>query len=306
MIGAIDIGCTKVAVGLIDSSFRVIARSEFPTSFFGDPNKSISSLHKIFSEMIAPIGGKLSGVGIACTGPVTGNEGIIGTVSALPDWMGFNIVSALTNAFNLRVELENDANAGAVGEFKHGYGQGAKRFVYVTIGTGVGVGYIFDGSLYRGADGIHPEFGHHTLDPNGPKCACGTNGCWESFVSGPALTTWYLSNSIDIHEDHSSLNARKICEAALHEEPVAKRAVERVGYYLGLGIANLITIFAPDIIVLGGGLMQSHSLFWEKLENTVKVNCNVEAAKNARVLKARLGIDTGLVGAAQIWLEKSK
>src|SRR5580700_12157534 len=168
MIGAVDIGGTKIAVGMVDDHGRVLAKTQTPT----DPEHyfaSVEEVTRMLREMAREAGAELTGIGIGSTGPVDPIRGEFGDVDFLPGWRGKNLVADLAQIFNLRVALENDGDAAALAEAGWGAGRNRSRLIYVTVGTGIGGGMVFDGKLYRGVDGAHPEVGHHVVDPAGPQ-----------------------------------------------------------------------------------------------------------------------------------------
>src|SRR5215475_7977127 len=189
-IAAVDIGGTKIAVGIIDSQGRVLSKLECPTRADWGYAKALERIVK----MIRDLGTGIEGIGIGCTGPVYPLTGEIGDVNFLPGWRGENPVSDLEQAFHVTVAMENDADAAALAEAGWGAGKSKQRLVYVTIGTGIGGGIILDGHVYRGVDHAHPEIGHHLIDPSGPSCLCGFQGCWESLAAGPAMVQWAEAN----------------------------------------------------------------------------------------------------------------
>jgi glucokinase len=219
--------------------------------------------------------------------------GTLGPNEFLPGWEGINLVEALQREFGLQVALENDADAAALGDYMWGAGKNVDRLIYITISTGIGGGIVLDGRLYRGADGSHPELGHHVIDPSGPQCFCGARGCWESLASGPALAREGKMDS-----------AQEVCAAAGRGDQTALKAVEREGYYLGLGLANLVTLFVPNIISLGGGVMRSHHLFWDAIQATIRKSCGLVPYEKTILVPATPGLDTGLVGAACVWMHR--
>jgi len=293
MIGAVDIGGTKIAVGLVSESGSVLARTEFPTDPAREAASIVTDISAALRILRAGTSEQLTGIGIGCTGPVDPLTGILGRIEFLPLWEGFNLVEALTQALGVSVAMENDADAAALGEAAWGAGREASRFIYLTISTGIGGGLVLDGQLYRGVEGAHPEMGHHVIDPAGPLCFCGAHGCWESLASGPAFAKRAGVSS-----------ARLVCEAALQGDPAAVAAVAAEGRYLGLGLANLITIFTPDVIALGGGVMESHSLFWKAIHETIQQTCGLVPFEKTRIVRAALGTHTGLIGAARTWLHR--
>src|SRR5882724_11209449 len=192
MIGAVDIGGTKIAVGMVTESGQVLSRKESSTDA-GCYANGLAMIVGLLRETAQIAGVEITGIGIGSTGPVDPFTGKFGEVDFLPGWRGQNPVEDLARMFRVKVALENDADAAALAEAGWGAGKNKARLVYVTIGTGIGSGIILDGQLYRGVDQSHPEIGHHLIDPLGPQCLCGFRGCWESLAAGPAMVEWLLS-----------------------------------------------------------------------------------------------------------------
>ena len=243
----------------------------------------------------------ISGIGIGSTGPVYPITGEIGDVNFFPEWKGQNPVKDLGEIFAVKAAIENDADAAALGEAGWGAGKDKNRLVYVTVGTGIGTGLIFDGQLYRGVDQSHPEIGHHVIDPSGPPCLCGFRGCWESLAAGPAMVAWLESEAPAGYAYRDRLTAKRVCELAVQGDELARRAVDRETYYLGLGLANLVTLFAPDAIVLGGSVMKSASLFLAGIRKTIRESCRFVPFEKTELALASLGEDANLIGAARVW-----
>lgn len=301
MIGAVDIGGTKIAVATVQECGRINERAEWPTGETPTPEAAVRRMVDFFLSYGGAAGGALCGVGIGCTGPVDPFTGVVGNVDLLPGWNGFPIAHRLASAIARPVAVENDADAAALAEATWGAGVGARRFIYVTISTGIGAGLVFGGRLYRGVDGSHPELGHHTVDSTGPSCYCGATGCWESLASGPAMVEWVRANAGEDHPIQTGLSALKVCELAREGHALARKAVQRQGEYLGIGLANLITIFCPDIIALGGGVMSSGELFLPHARDVVRARCGLVPFEKTRITPAVLGRNAGLLGAARVW-----
>ncbi len=300
MIGAVDIGGTKIAVGIVDARGKVLARMEGPT----DPNRysdGIELIAHMLRKTSQRAGSAIEGVGIGSTGPVDYLRGEFGDVDFLPGWRGKNPVNDLAQIFSVQVALENDGDAAALAEAGWGAGRNRKRLIYVTVGTGIGGGIVLDGALYRGVDGAHPEIGHHVVDPAGPKCTCGFRGCWESLAAGPAMVTWLESNAPVNYPNRQGITAKRICELAQQGDDIARQAVEHEAFYLGLGLANLINLFTPDAIVLGGSVMNSADLFLARIHDLIRAGCRFVPAEKTKLTLASLGEDTNLIGAARVW-----
>ncbi|MFY9674066.1 MAG: ROK family protein [Terriglobales bacterium] len=303
MIGGVDIGGTKIAVGIVGCDGRLLAKEQCPTDVprgFDDAMRRVKSLLR---DCERRAGVKLEGIGIGSAGPVDTATGRLGNVNNLPGWEGGNPVEVLAREFGVPVAMENDADAAALGELRWGAGRSKARLLYVTVGTGIGVSLILHGEVYRGVGGCHPEMGHHILDPAGPRCSCGVRGCWESLAAGPAMTAWWKANA-SAGDGDSAVSAREICTRAENGDELARRAVEREGYYLGLGLANLITMFAPDAIVLGGSVMKSAPLFMDRMREVIRESCRLVPVDRVEISAASLGPDAGLIGAAQVWNQR--
>jgi len=300
MIGAVDIGGTKIAAGVVDADGKVLARNQAPT----DPNRYDEGIRVIASmlrETAEKAGVEISGIGIGSTGPVDPIRGEFGDVDFLPGWRGKNPVKDLTKIFNVSVAIENDGDAAALAEAGWGAGRNRSRLIYVTVGTGIGGGMVFDGKLYRGVDGAHPEVGHHVVDPAGPQCSCGFRGCWESLAAGPAMVAWFESHAPAGYPHREGITAKKICELAMKGDEVALQAVEHEALYLGLGLANLINLFTPDAIVLSGSVMKSAPLFLDRIREVIRSGCRFVPSEKTQLTLASLGDDTNLIGAARVW-----
>ncbi|MBN2502384.1 MAG: ROK family protein [Anaerolineales bacterium] len=301
MIGAIDIGGTKIAIGLFEQNGKLVAQNAFPTQPERAWDEALKEIRTLLVQLQKQTGTELEGIGIGCTGPVDPFAGKLLHVDFLPRWEGAEIVSDLAGHFGVPVALENDADAAALGEYTWGAGQGRRTFLFVTVSTGIGAGLIVDGKIYRGLDGFHPEIGHHIIDPSGPLCSCGAHGCWESLASGPAMAQWFVENTPSDHHGPEPVTAQSICE---RHDVYAQKAIEREGHYLGIGLANMITIFTPEVIALGGGLMRSRHLFWDTIQKTIANACGLVPAEKVIIVPASLGAHTGLYGACSVWLNR--
>jgi glucokinase len=304
VIAGIDIGGTKIAVGIVNRDGRLLARRDGQTGGAGRYAEALARTVEMLRSTAAEASQEISGIGIGSTGPVDPLTGEIGDVNFFPHWRGENPVRDLGQAFGVSAAIENDADAAALGEAAWGAGRGKKRLLYVTVGTGIGVALVLDGALYRGVDQAHPEIGHHVIDASGPACLCGFNGCWESLAAGPAMVSWIERNAPPDYPHRAELTAKKICELACQGDPWAKCAVEHEGHYLGLGFANLVTLFAPDSILLGGGVMKSADLFLEKIYATIRSSCRFVPREKTELALASLGEDANLIGAAQVWYHR--
>ena len=299
VVGAIDIGGSKIAVGTVDAQGHILAQAETPTFPEHGYQPALERTIAILRRLLSGCERDIEGIGVGSTGPIDPQTGVYGEVGTLPHWQGSPLAADLKRHFGVGVAVENDADAGALAETAWGAGRGSRSLLYATIGTGIGAGIVLDGKLYRGARGAHPEIGHHILDAGGPACYCGAHGCWESLASGPAMEQWMAAHGHDV------LSAAQICERARRGDPLSMRAVQRAAHYLGLGLANLVTLFCPQTIVLGGGLMQSADLLLAPALAVVKRTCTQTPAGNTSIVLAALGRRSGLLGAASVWFQRT-
>jgi glucokinase len=304
MLGAVDIGGSKIAVATVRESGQIAARRAVPTSLPGGPEAALRRIVHLMRECETECDEKASGIGIGCTGPVDPATGVIGNVDLLPGWMGFPLTAELQQATGVAAVMENDADAAALAESAWGAGTESRFFLYITVGTGIGVAFVQQGRIYRGAGGWHPEMGHHTLDASGEvdgPCYCGARGCWESLAAGPALAAWFNAHASPSDKLRESAGTREIFGLARSSHELAIRAVEREAHYLAIGLANLVTIFCPDRLALGGGVMESADLLLPRLQHLVPSLCRLIPLHPSAITRAKLGEDAPLLGAARVW-----
>src|SRR3984893_7501428 len=224
VVGAVDIGGTKIAVGMVDDSGKLLSRLECPTDAHLGYAGGLERITHMLRETARDASVDISGIGIGSTGMVYPVSGMFGDVDFLPGWKGCNLVEDLARAFKVKAALENDADASALGEASWGAGKGKSRLIYVTVGTGIGGGIILEGQIYRGADMSHPEIGHHVLETSGPLCSCGFRGCWESLATGPALAAWFQERTTKDQDNPAKVTAKQICQLARSGDEFALQA----------------------------------------------------------------------------------
>jgi glucokinase len=234
-------------------------------------------------------------------------HGIVSTAPNLPGWRRVNIRSMAQDKFGLTAYLINDATAAAVGEHRLGAGIGYRNLVYLTVSTGIGGGLVIDNKPYYGEDGAAGELGHMKVLANGPRCNCGKEGCLEALSSGSAMTR----KAIDaIHSGRNSilsmlcdnniskLTAEMIADAARKGDDLSNEIITEAAYYLGIGLSNLINIFNPDIIVIGGGLSEMGTMYLGPAKKTARKIAFRLPASRVKIVKSKLGDNAGLIGAA--------
>ncbi len=302
----VDLGGTNVRAGAFDPEGRLLAAHQAPIQAAEGPQAGLERMRDLI-ETVWRLSNRdrLLGIGVGSTGPVYPQQGIINNPFTLPGWENVSVVDWLNRAFGVPVTLENDADVAALGEYWQGAGRGISRLYAVTAGTGIGTALILDGRIYRGMDGLHPEGGHIILDPDGPPCYCGGHGCWESLCAAPAIAQQARQANLrgslllELAEgDPEKIDARLVAQAARQGDAIALNIVDKVAYYFGLGIVNIILTITPQMIVLGGGVMKSADLFMPRLRQTIAAHSVILPADQVRIEIAQLGDYAGLYGAA--------
>jgi len=299
----IDIGGTNVRVGAVTLEGRLLCARDAPIAARQGPQAGLERITALIEQVVSTARVSLLGIGIGSTGPVDRQLGAIQNPYTLPTWENVDIASPLRGHFGVPVTLENDGDVAALGESWLGAGRGLSRLLMVTVGTGIGIGYIVDGRIFRGTAGIHPEGGHIPVDPSGPLCYCGAHGCWESLASGTAIGAYArelaLSQPTALGSDPEQIDARRVAEAARAGDPLAIRVMQRGGLYLGLGLVTNLHLYLPDCVIFTGGVMHSYDLFEAGLRDTIR-RCSVMSPLDRIPLRmAALGQQAGIFGAAR-------
>ncbi|TNC50425.1 ROK family protein [Rubellimicrobium rubrum] len=304
----IDLGGTQVRVALVQGG-RVLARASEPTDVAGGPEAVLRQFARLTEKVTAradPL--DIIGVGVASPGPLDSGTGTIIDIPTLPGWSGFPLRDMLTKQMRLPVVLENDGIAAAFGEWRHGAGQGLRHLVYVTVSTGIGGGVIIDDRVLRGRRGMAGHVGHMPVVLDGPVCSCGGQGCFEALASGRALGRAARAGVASCPDSRLSaeppdiLSAQHVVAAARQGDALALRLLDDEARYLGLGFTGLIHLFSPEAVIMGGGVSQAFDLLSPGIHSGIQERA-MAAFRNVRVLKAGLGENSGLIGAAALALD---
>ena len=294
----VDIGGTKIAVGAIDEGGAILARRTVATDVAAGFEAGLARLARAVDETMAGAGvepAALAGIGLGCPGPFDEESGRIENFYTLPGWEGNDIVSPLVARFGTSVRLVNDADAALLGEALAGAARGARIAVMLTVGTGIGGAALIDGAILRGAAGEHPEIGHLIVDPAGPECYCGSRGCIEALAAGPALAR--------AGAEHGYADAEAVFAAAEAGEEPASAIVARSADAIETGVWSLIHAFLPEVILIGGGMGERHFVLYRDAAERAIARAVLAPKGAIRVVKAALGNDAGMVGAAALMLD---
>jgi glucokinase len=296
----LDIGGTKIAVGVVADDGRVLAHRTIATESRRGPLDATAriaqAVHLTLHEA-GRTGREMAGVGVGCAGPLDTRTGVIDNPHTLPGWEGWNLVGALQRALDLRVWLENDADAAALGEYFHGAGQQADSLAMLTFGTGVGGALVVCGEIFRGTGGGHPEVGHLPVSFDGAPCYCGRSACLESIASGPAIAAAGARYGLG--------STAEVFVAAAEGHAGAGQILAEVGRAVATGIWTLAHLYLPARIVLGGGLVEAHPEFFLAAARAPLRHAPLIAGAGVEISVARLGNQAGLIGAARWALARS-
>ena len=307
---AVDLGGTKIIAAVVLPSGKVVSRNYCLTLADEGTEAVIDRLLSAVKEAAAKAKlriSELTGIGIAAAGILDTEKGIITTSPNLPDWRDVPLRDILADNLGIATYLINDASAAALAEHRFGAGKRVDNLIYLTVSTGIGGGIIASGKLYSGANGCAGEIGHMTIEAHGPRCNCGNFGCLEALASGTAvareavrrLNQGETSSIAQLAEARlETITAETVALAARQGDHLACDVVTKAANYLGIGLANLVNIFNPELIVIGGGLSKMGDMLLEPARKVVKERAFRLPARTVRIVRARLGSNAGIVGAA--------
>jgi glucokinase len=304
----IDIGGTKIAAGVVTAEGVIVDRALVPTPM-GEEHATISAMREVIEEL-RERHPTVDAIGVGAAGLVEWPSGRI-------RWAPHNAYRQLSlrrllyEATGLPTVVDNDANVAAWAEARHGAGAGSDHMVLLTVGTGIGGGLVLDGHVYRGSSGLGAEVGHMTVDPDGDPCDCGNVGCLEAMASGSALgRAGRRAAEVDpggrlarLAGGPEKVTGELVFQAAQEGDATAVQLFERLGFWLGVGIGSLVTIFDPELVVIGGGLVQTGDLLLKPARASMeRYAFGLVHRELPPVVPARLGADAGMVGAASLAL----
>lgn len=306
----VDLGGSKILTAVVDPQGEMLSSDETMTPATKDCEVVIQSVldsaHHALKQASVALS-EICAIGVGVAGISNPETGILFTSPNLPGFRDVPLRDIMQEGLGKKAFLINDANAAALGEFYFGAARGARNFIYITLSTGIGGGIVIDGKIYTGAIGVAGEVGHMTIDDKGLVCNCGNRGCWETLASGTALAREArqrikegVRTSILEYTggDIEKVTAQVIHSAAKQGDSLAKELIARTGYYVGVGLANLINIFNPELIVIGGGLSNIGDMLLEPAFKVAGERAYKEAFQAMCFASAELGRNSGVLGAA--------
>ena len=307
---AIDLGGTKIFTALISNKGQVMAREYCLTLADEEPqsviNRILSAIDHLLNQRNID-SSQLDSISIAAAGAIDFDKGLVTSSPHLPGWHDVPLRDMVKEKYKVNTFLINDASAAALGEHHFGAGKGVNNLILLTLGTGIGGGIIINGRLYSGQCGSAGEIGHTTIDVNGPRCSCGNTGCLETLVSGTAVAKEAIrrirqgegSSLTEIVDGKiENITAEKVSLAAQGGDSLASEVILKAATYLGVGIVNLVNIFNPEIIIIGGRMAKMGDLLLNPARQVVRERAFRLPAQAVQIVPAQLGDDAGVLGAA--------
>ncbi len=305
----VDLGGTKIATALVDGEGRVLARTSCLTEAQDGVQKVLERMYGTVDDVLTEAGidvGQLAGIGIGSPGPLDSKTGVVLNAPNL-GWRNVPLGELFRQRFQVPIQVGNDANLAGLGEKWLGAGKGVSDLLYLTVSTGIGGGIIIDGKIHTGAHDIAGEVGHIIVKRDGPLCGCGRRGCLEAMASGTAIAR---EAKAGLKRGESSLlaklagagepTAKHVGEAARSGDPFSTKLLRESFTYLGLGIVSLLNVLDPEMVVIGGGVSNLDDLLFDPVREIVKENFGASPLADVPIVKAELGADVGVLGAAML------
>lgn len=308
----VDIGGTKVAVGLVDHDGKILAQGRKPMIANGTAEAGLDAVtNAIDSIMSTAPGGNVQSIGICAPGPLDPKTGVVLNPPNLPCWRNFPLAEKITAKYRVPVRVDNDANAAALAETRWGAARGFRYVFYATIGTGIGTGIVFNGIIYHGNTGSAGEGGHMSIDYRGPFCGCGKHGCIEALAAGPAIGARARAKLAAEPSRHSTVldlakgnvaavTSELVGQAYAAGDPLAREVLQDTVELLSAWLGNIVDLLDPDVLVMGGGVAAMLRPFFDEIKNRLPTWCVNPHVSDIRLLMARYGADAGIAGGAAL------
>ncbi|MFB0505367.1 MAG: ROK family protein [Thermodesulfobacteriota bacterium] len=312
IILAVDLGGTNVRIATVNLGGKILDKLSFLTEVSRGRERVMKDILSRIQGFLRGFPGEefeVIGGGFGIPGAIALDQGVVTQSPNLPVLDGFNIRSWLQGRLRMPIFVENDANAFSLGEGWMGAARGVKEFCCLTLGTGVGGGIVLNGDIWHGTEGKAGEIGHMVIDVDGPPCQCGSRGCLEVFASGSAIRRMAIEaiegdEKTDLVErcggEIKKITAKTVYESARGGDRLSRGIFQRVGIYLGVGLANLVNLLNVELMVIGGRVSEAWDLFINPLREELEKRTVGSMGKGVRVERARCGDDAGILGAAYL------
>jgi len=309
----VDVGGTKVAVGLVDRDGKILAQGRKPMVANGTAEAGLEAVAGAIDSLASSVPGGIHSIGICAPGPLDPKSGVVLNPPNLPCWRDFPLAEKIRSKYHVPVKVDNDANAAALAETRWGAARGFRFVFYATIGTGIGTGIVFDGRIYHGNTGSAGEGGHVSIDYRGPLCSCGKRGCIEILAAGPAIGARARtklgagpSRSL-IFElakgEVSAVTSELVGKAYAAGDPLAREILQETVDVLTPWLGNIVDLLDPDVLVMGGGVAAMLQPLFPDIKNRLPGWCGNPRASEIPLLMAYYGADAGIAGGAALCAE---
>jgi len=306
----VDIGGTNIRAGVVDENGRILGEARRPALAEKGLRAAVDRAAEAIAEAIENAGLRpedIRGIGLGVAGAHRSQEGICVYSPNFADSRGVPVLAPIRQALEVPAFMLNDVSVATLGEHRFGAGQGYEHMVMITLGTGIGGGAIIDGALRIGPTEGFAEVGHMIVEPEGPFCGCGNRGCWEALAGREAIVRRAIAkiqqgrhSSIAETVEYrlGSITPALIARCADQGDAAALEVMAETGYYLGIGITNLIQLYNPQVVIIGGGIAQAGRVLFEPILGTVRARAHMVPASTCRIVPSRLGEDAGIIGGA--------
>lgn len=307
----VDIGGTKVAVGLVDPAGQILTPTRQPMLASGTAEAALDAVTAAIDSLLSSSGSAIQSIGICAPGPLDPRTGVVLNPPNVPCWRNFPLAEKIAAKYGVPVKLDNDANAAALAETRWGAARGYRYVFYTCIGTGIGTGIVFDGRIYHGRTGSAGEGGHMSIDYRGPVCGCGKRGCIEALAAGPAIGARARtklaaepsrrSALLDLAKGNiAAVASETVGQAYAAGDPLAKEILEETTELLAAWLGNVVDVLDPDVIVMGGGVAAMLQPFFDAIKNRLPKWCVNPRATEIPLVMAHYGADAGIAGGAAL------
>lgn len=305
----VDLGGTNIKIGIVTSDGKIKKKTSVKTEASGGQNKVISNIIAGIKEILNANTLKIKGIGIGCPGIINVKKGTVENPPNLPGWKKVKLGSIIQKEFGINVNIENDANAAAIGEMIFGAGKKYLSFIMITLGTGVGGGIVFNRKIFRGEFGAAGEIGHISINADGPKCNCGSTGCIEAYIGNQYLKDRIRLELVNhtgslvwelIDNDLANVSPRIIQDAAEQGDKYAKSVIESMGIQLGTAFASLSNVLDISTFIIGGGVAGFGAPLFNTIRKTAAARVLTPLRARVKVIPAKLKNDAGIKGASAL------
>jgi len=306
----VDIGGTKVAVGLVDAAGHILSQARQPMVATGTAEAALEAVTRAIDSVLSARA-EIRSIGICSPGPLDPRAGVVLNPPNLPCWRNYPLAEKVAAKYRVPVKLDNDANAAGLAEWRWGAARGYRYVFYTCVGTGIGTGVVLDGRIYHGNTGSAAEGGHQTIDYRGPVCGCGKRGCIEALAAGPAIgakaraklgaESARRSDILELAKgDIGAVTSEMVGQAYASGDALAKEILEETVALLATWLGNMVDMIDPDVLVMGGGVAAMLKPFFDEIKRQIPPWCVNPRAAEIPLLMARYGADSGIAGAAAL------